>query len=119
MKIPLGGKKRKVEIMKNLLKTKVMGAAGGIMMAAAPMVAHASGLSGYAGTDANKIMNGVKSLLTYVGTWGGGLYAAVAIFTLVLALRNEDNEGRNKAILNLLAAIALLSMGVILGLFFN
>lgn len=64
-------------------------------------------------------MEGVKNLFATIGTYGGGLYAIVAIFTLVLAIRNEDNEGRNKAILNLLAAIALLSMGVILNLFFK
>ena len=73
----------------------------------------------YQGTDGNKIMEGVKNLFATIGTYGGGLYAIVAIFTLVLAIRNEDNEGRNKAILNLLAAIALLSMGVILNLFFK
>lgn len=73
----------------------------------------------YQGTDGNKIMEGVKNLFATIGTYGGGMYAIVAIFTLVLAIRNEDNEGRNKAILNLLAAIALLSMGVILNLFFK
>ena len=71
----------------------------------------------YQGTNANKIMSGAKQLFSTIGTYGGGLYAIVAVFTLVLAIRNEDNEGRNKAILNLLAAIALLSMGIILDLF--
>ena len=79
----------------------------------------ANGFNAYQGTDSNKIMEGVKNLFGTIGTYGGGLYAIVAIFTLVLAIRNEDNEGRNKAILNLLAAIALLSMGVILNLFFK
>ena len=73
----------------------------------------AGSFTAYPGTDGNKIMEGVKNLFATIGTYGGGLYAIVAIFTLVLAIRNEDNEGRNKAILNLLAAIALLSMGVI------
>lgn len=76
-----------------------------------------SAFSGYSGTDSNKIMSGAVKLFSTIGTYGGGLYAIVAIFTLVLAIRNEDNEGRNKAILNLLAAIALLSMGVIFQLF--
>ena len=79
----------------------------------------AGSFTAYQGTDCNKIMEGVKNLFATIGTYGGGLYAIVAIFTLVLAIRNEDNEGRNKAILNLLAAIALLSMGVILNLFFK
>lgn len=79
----------------------------------------AGNFSAYQGTDSNKIMEGVKNLFGTIGTYGGGLYAIVAIFTLVLAIRNEDNEGRNKAILNLLAAIALLSMGVVLNLFFK
>lgn len=79
----------------------------------------AGNFTAYQGTDGNKIMEGVKNLFATIGTYGGGLYAIVAIFTLVLAIRNEDNEGRNKAILNLLAAIALLSMGVILNLFFK
>lgn len=79
----------------------------------------AGSFTAYQGTDGSKIMEGVKNLFATIGTYGGGLYAIVAIFTLVLAIRNEDNEGRNKAILNLLAAIALLSMGVILNLFFK
>lgn len=75
--------------------------------------------SGYSGTDGGKIVSGTKELFGTIGTWGGGLYAVVAIFTLILAIRNEDNEGRNKAILNLVAAIALLSTSVIINLFFK
>lgn len=73
----------------------------------------------FKGTDGNKIVSGTKALFGTIGTWGGGLYAVVAVFTLILAIRNEDNEGRNKAILNLVAAIALLCTGVIIDLFFN
>lgn len=75
--------------------------------------------SSFNGTDGNKIVSGAKELFGTIGTWGGGLYAIVAVFTLILAIRNEDNEGRNKAILNLVAAIALLSTGVIINLFFK
>lgn len=75
--------------------------------------------SSFNGTDGNKIVSGAKELFGTIGTWGGGLYAIVAVFTLILAIRNEDNEGRNKAILNLVAAIALLSTGVIIQLFFK
>lgn len=84
-------------------------------LAAIPIVA--STFTEYSGTSAKQTMSGAKTLFGVIGTYGGGLYAIVAVFTLVLAIRNEDNEGRNKAILNLLAAIALLSMGVILNLF--
>lgn len=82
------------------------------------IVASAS-FSAYNGTSGTKIVNGVKNFVGTIGTWGGGMYAAVAIFTLILAIRNEDNEGRNKAILNLVAAIALLSTGTIIQLFFG
>lgn len=73
----------------------------------------------YQGTNANKIMSGFKTTIGNLGTYGGGLYTVGAIFMLVLATRNEDGEGRNKAILHLLAAIALLSIGAIIKLFFN
>lgn len=74
---------------------------------------------GFDGTNGEKIVSGTKDLFGTIGTWGGGLYAVVAVFTLILAIRNEDNEGRNKAILNLVAAIALLCTSVIINLFFN
>ena len=77
------------------------------------------GLGEYGGASADGIVSGAKDLFASIGTYGGALYALVAVFTLVLAIRNEDNEGRNKAILNLLAAIALLSMGTVLNLFVN
>jgi len=115
-----------MKMQKNVLKTKAKAAMSavttGAMVAMMNIQAFATtggGFTAYGGTDANKIMDGTKNLFGTIGTYGGGLYAIVAIFTLVLAIRNEDNEGRNKAILNLLAAIALLSMGVIINLFFN
>lgn len=75
--------------------------------------------SAYNGTSGDKIVDGVKRLFGIIGTWGGGLYAVAAVFSLILAIRNEDNEGRNKALLNLLAAIALLFTAFIINLFFN
>ncbi len=77
------------------------------------------GFAEYTGTNGNKIVGGTRELFGKIGTWGGGLYAAAAGFTLILAIRNEDNEGRNKAILNLVCAIALLSTGAIISLFYN
>jgi len=114
---------------KNVLKTKVKAA---VTAAATGMVTLATSVpvmatsqfgdgtrfSGYSGMDGSSIMNGMINLFAAVGTYGGGLYAIIAIFTLVLAIRNEDNEGRNKAVLNLLAAIILLAMGTVLNLFF-
>lgn len=73
----------------------------------------------YSGTNGTKIVDGFKSFFGTIGTYGGAMYAAAAVFTLILAVRNEDNEGRNKAILNLVAAIGLLSTGLIINLFFN
>ena len=77
------------------------------------------GFAEYQGTNANKIMSGFKQFFGTIGTYGGGMYAVGAIFAIVLAVRNEDTEGRNKAILNFLAAIGLLSIGLIIKLFFN
>lgn len=77
------------------------------------------GFNKYNGTSGDKIVGGVRDFIGKIGTWAGGLYAAVAIFTLILAIRNEDNEGRNKAALNLVAAIALTFTSAIIGLFFN
>lgn len=73
----------------------------------------------YNGTSGDKIVGGARDFIGKIGTWAGGLYAAFAIFTLILAIRNEDNEGRNKAALNLVAAIALTFTSAIIGLFFN
>lgn len=73
----------------------------------------------YQGTDANRIMSGFKNFFGTIGTYGGGMYAVGAIFAIILAVRNEDTEGRNKAILNFLAAIGLLSIGLIIKLFFK
>lgn len=84
---------------------------------AATVPAYAT-FTAYQGMTADSIMDGVKQLFATIGTYGGAFYGIFAIFTLLLAIRNEDNEGRNKAALNLLAAIALLSTGVILNLFF-
>ena len=102
------------------LKNKIMAAATtGMAVVSTTIPTYANQFSAYSGTDSTKIMNGVINFFGTIGTWGGGLYAIAAVFTLILAIRNEDNEGRNKALLNLLAAIALLSLGVILKLFFS
>ena len=73
----------------------------------------------YQGTNANKIMSGVKTFFGNLGTYGGGLYTVGAIFMIAMASRNEDAEGRNKGFHHLIGAIALLSIGAIIKLFFN
>lgn len=78
-----------------------------------------SGFSEYSGTNANKIVEGVKKLFGTLGTWGGAMMAVVGVFSLILAVRNEDNEGRNKAVYTLIGAIALLSAGGIINIFFS
>lgn len=70
----------------------------------------------YGEVTGDTIVDGVKTFFGKVGFWGGILWAIVAIYTLVLAVRNEDNEGRNKAILNLVAAIALIATGTIINI---
>jgi len=106
--------------LKNVVRkagTKVLLASAVVSQAMMPVVCHAS-FSSYSGTSGTKIVEGFKSFIGTIGTWGGGLYAASAILALILSVRNEDTEGRNKAILNLVAAIGLLSTGVIINLFF-
>ena len=108
--------------LKNSLGTKAKVAVSSAATALASMMtavtAHAATFNAPSNLPTvDGIMKGVVGLFSTIGVYGGALYAIVAIFTLILAIRNEDNEGRNKAILNLLAAIALLSFGAILKLF--
>ena len=112
--------------MQNFLSKKTNGKATKAIAAASTGIAtfmmtnpvYAS-FQAYNGTNTNQMMNGAKTFFGNVGTYGGALYGLAAIFTLVLAIRNEDNEGRNKALLNLLCAALLLSLGVIIKLFFS
>lgn len=109
--------KNKLTKVSGRAKMAILSLTTGAMMF--PATAHASGFNSYSGASGNSIMNGIKNFYGTAGTWGGGFYAAGAIFALILAIRNEDNEGRNKAALNLVAAIALLSTGAIIKLFFT
>ncbi len=108
----------KISTALNGAKAKAAVIATTATAAVMPLVSHAGTMSSYSGATSDGIMSGLKSFIGTIGTYGGGLYATVAILTLVFAIRNEDNEGRNKAVLNLLAAIALLSMGLVLNFFF-
>ena len=63
------------------------------------------------------IMKSLATVVSTLGTYVGGAYLILSILTLILAVRNEDNEGRNKAILNMVAAMALFSLGAIIKIF--
>ncbi len=100
------------------IANKIAGAASAVALAiSTTTTAFATSWAGGASAKQVDLVAGTKKLFTQVGLYGGSLYAIIAIFTLVLAIRNEDNEGRNKAILNLLAAVMLLSFGAVLAVF--
>lgn len=84
-----------------------------------PVTIHASSFGEYSGTNANKVMEGVKKFFGTIGTWGGGLITVIAIFAMILSLGKEDTESRNKAAYVFLLGIALLSTGAIINLFFS
>ncbi len=69
------------------------------------------------GLTGDGVIKGFASFFATIGTYGGALYLIGSVFSLILAIRNEDTEGRNKAILNMLAAIALISIGGVLTFF--
>ena len=70
------------------------------------------------GTSEKKILDGVSRLFTTAGQWGGAIWAIGGAFALILSIRNEDTETRNKAILNLVAAVMLFLTGTIIKAFF-
>lgn len=79
--------------------------------------APAFGEYGSGSLSGTSVVSGFAKFFSILGTYGGALYLIGSIFALILAVRNEDTEGRNKAILNMLAAIALLSVGGVITLF--
>ena len=110
--------KRIKELSNRSIRTISM-AATAITIAMPSMVLAAPSFSEYnsGSLSGTRVVNGFAKFFATIGTSGGALYLIGAIFALVLAVRNEDTEGRNKAILNMLAAIALLSLGGIINLF--
>ena len=66
-----------------------------------------------------EVVDGAKSFIGTAGTFVGAIWVIAAVFTLVMAIRNEDNEGRNKALLNVVCGGVLCSLSLILALFFN
>lgn len=76
--------------------------------------------SGYGNApDGTTVVNGAKTFIGTAGTFVGAIWVVAAVFTLVMAIRNEDNEGRNKALLNVVCGGVLCSLSLILNLFFT
>lgn len=69
---------------------------------------------GYTGPSGTDVMDGNITLATSLGIWLGGAWLIFGIVTLVMSIRNEDNEGRNKALINIACGVVLLSIGTVL-----
>lgn len=63
------------------------------------------------------ITSGTKKLVAAFGYVLGVPLMIYAIYSIVLANRNEDSEGRNKGLLNLVTGGALTAMGTIVTFF--
>ena len=112
----------KLQKIKETLDGKLITASIVMSNALTPLNVGATGnLEAWNSGNANgtTFVDGFVTVIAKLATYGGAMYAAGAVFALILAMRNEDTEGRNKAILNLLAAVGLLSMGGIMNLFFG
>lgn len=71
----------------------------------------------YSGASTSSVMDGAKDFLGHAGTYIGGVWAVAGALWLVMCIRNEDNEGRNKALLNVVCGALLLSFSTIIKLF--
>lgn len=115
--------------MKNQITGKITGAVNKASMFAGAWLttglmmlenARAAGFTGYANApDGTTVVDGAKTFTGTVGTFIGAIWVIAAVFTLVMAIRNEDNEGRNKALLNVVCGGVLCSLSLILALFFK
>lgn len=116
--------------MKNQITGKITGAVNkasmftGVWLTTGLMMlenARAEGsFTGYTNApDGTKVVNGTKSFMGTAGTFLGAIWVIAAVFTLVMAIRNEDNEGRNKALLNVVCGGVLCSLSLIFNLFFS
>lgn len=63
------------------------------------------------------LKGGAINLITGAAGIIGLIWMGFGIFNLIMAIRNEDADGRNKAILNLVAGGILSGIGVVLGMF--
>lgn len=120
-----------IKIMKNQITGKITGAvnkasmftgaclATGLMMLENAMAAEGS-FTGYSNAPTGTtVVDGAKTFLGTAGTFIGAIWVLAAVFTLVMAIRNEDNEGRNKALLNVVCGGVLCSLSLIFALFFT
>ena len=109
----------KIKKIAEKLNYKLIGCSMAVASGFMPMMANANSFVAYnsGSLTGNSVVSGFAKFFSTIGTYGGALYLIGSIFALVLAVRNEDTEGRNKAILNMLAAIALLSLGGVITLF--
>ena len=73
----------------------------------------------YSGATTVSVMDGAKDFLGHAGTYIGGVWAVAGALWLVMCIRNEDNEGRNKALLNVVCGALLLSFSTIIKLFMS
>lgn len=122
--------------MKNQITGKITGAVNkasmftgaclttGLMMLENAMAeggsAEGGSFTGYTNApDGAKVVDGTKSFMGTAGTFIGAIWVIAAVFTLVMAIRNEDNEGRNKALLNVVCGGVLCSLSLIFTLFFS
>lgn len=113
--------------MKNQITGKITGAinkasmfTGACLTTGLMMLENTMAFSGYTNApDGTKVVDGAKSFIGTAGTFVGAIWVIAAVFTLVMAIRNEDNEGRNKALLNVVCGGVLCSLSLILALFFN
>ena len=79
--------------------------------------AYASTLNGAPSKLDAKLKSGFIAIIKYVGGFVGFGILAFGIYNLVLAIRNEDSEGRNKALLNIVAGAVLTSIAAVLTVF--
>ena len=114
------------EKARNLKASAMAGAAAITAVATTGVSAHADvGIAGSGSLNSNGLANLNQSsvvansinLFITIASWGGLIFTAAAIIALVMAVRNEDLEGRNKAILALVTGAALTSAGFIIGAF--
>lgn len=110
---------KKGKLITALTNAKMQLGTAAIAVAAGSTSVFASSFDAYSNGSINggSIMTSLAKVVSTLGTYIGGAYLILSILTLILAIRNEDNEGRNKAILNMVAAMALFSLGAILKIF--
>ena len=79
------------------------------------LVSEAFAAGAFQGADISKNMkSGALRLISGAAGIIGLIWVGFGVFNLIMAIRNEDADGRNKAILNLVAGGILTGIGTIL-----